>query len=91
MTIIYCVLLEYDIAALPACIAGLSDPTLSTCDEYGNNDVVNAQNYTCNAGYYVTSAPVYCQCMDALDALVILKALKSSRRREGQCTALLCA
>jgi hypothetical protein len=53
-----------------ACVDGLSDPLLSTCDSTGTNDNVTTNNYTCNAGYFKTSAPEYCQGMDVMGRIM---------------------
>jgi hypothetical protein len=44
-----------------ACVNGLSDQTLSTCDATGGNDTVSDPNYTCSAGFYKVAAPEYCK------------------------------
>jgi hypothetical protein len=47
-----------------ACVPGLSNPSLATCNGNGGSRFIDpADNYTCNAGYYVTVAPTYCECM----------------------------
>lgn len=45
------------------CVPGLANPSLATCAGNGGNPTVDAANYTCNSGYFVYPAPVYCQCM----------------------------
>lgn len=45
-----------------ACVVGLADPTMATCNSDGTNDTVSP-NYTCATNYFPTAAPVYCASM----------------------------
>jgi hypothetical protein len=53
----------------PACVEGISDPRLATCNSTGGNDTVPMPGYTCNTGYYVAPAPTYCARMSVLSLL----------------------
>jgi hypothetical protein len=46
---------------LTACVAGLSNPSLATCNSTGDRDNVTDPNYTCNQGYYKVPAPTFCE------------------------------
>jgi hypothetical protein len=46
-----------------ACIPGLIEVALSSCDATGGNDTVNATSWGCEAGYYIAPAPQYCEGM----------------------------
>jgi hypothetical protein len=43
-----------------ACVEGLSDPALASCNRDGSRDYIDQQDYTCNTGYFVSGPPVYC-------------------------------
>jgi hypothetical protein len=44
----------------PECVPGLSNTTFADCDADGSGAFVDAEDYQCNGGYYVISAPRYC-------------------------------
>jgi hypothetical protein len=46
--------------ALAACVPGMTQPADVTCGTNRANLTLRDPGFTCNAGYYVANAPVYC-------------------------------
>jgi hypothetical protein len=55
-----------------ACAVGLTEPVDILCLSASGNRTVVDVNYTCNSGYFKTSAPTYCQGID-FTGLLLLK------------------
>jgi hypothetical protein len=52
---------------LAACVPGIADPTITTCNPDGSNPNVTAANYSCNPAIAVKVAPpLYCQLLPSM-------------------------
>jgi hypothetical protein len=56
-----------NVSWLAACVPGITDPTVTTCNPDGSNRNVTVANYTCIPGVAIkVAAPVYCLLMPSM-------------------------